>query len=164
MMRILVFVAYLLLVSRPGGIDMRNPIRVALVLAIMACALPAVAADFDWGVRGGLYLDPTDFFLGVEALTPISGNFFFNPNIEHVFSDDSFTSVNADVHYDFGRRGRHFMWAGAGLALILDNDTDVGANLLAGVGRRWGTLIPYAQAKVVLADDTKVAIGGGIRF
>lgn len=143
---------------------MKNLIRIVLALALVAFALPAMAADIDWGVRGGAYLDPTDPFLGVEALMPISGNFFFNPNIEHVFADDSFTTVNADVHYDFGQKGEHFIWAGAGVAVLLDNDTDVAPNLLFGVGRTWGSLIPYAQAKVILDDDTIGVIGGGIRF
>ncbi|MHB0970122.1 MAG: hypothetical protein ACYC7A_21065 [Thermoanaerobaculia bacterium] len=146
---------------------MKSAVRVLLVVAAFAAFAVPAQAQVDWGIRGGVYLDETDPFLGLEALTRISGNWFFNPNVEFVFSDDEFTTVNADVHYDFAQRGEHTMWAGAGLAGIFGaagDDSEFGANLLFGIGRRWGSMIPYAQAKAIIADDNEVVVGGGIRF
>ena len=136
------------------------------LFAATALMLPVAAnAQVDWGVRAGIAVDRTDPMFGVEAIMPISGNFFFNPNIEHVFGDADYTSVNADVHYDFDldRRDR-FVWVGVGAALLLADDTDFGGNVFAGYGWGGSSLRPYVQAKVVLADDTEGIIAAGLRF
>ena len=141
-------------------------------LAVLVClAVPATAADFDWGVRTGVYMDQGDAFLGVEALTPITRSFYFNPNIEWVFIDGGdLATVNADVHYDFEVGTRRFAWAGAGLALGWvntndDDETDLGANLFAGYGAQmdWGR--PYAQVKYVNIDEfDDIVLAVGVRF
>jgi hypothetical protein len=138
--------------------------RSAVLFVLVAIvAAPAMAVDF--GVRGGIVFDPLDAFVGIEALTPIQGRLFFNPNVEYVSADDDFVTLNADVHYDFdsGLRNR-YLWAGAGLALVVGNGSDLGVNILAGIGIRTGRTIPYAQAKLLVADDTKLSLGAGIRF
>lgn len=146
---------------------MKIKLFTVVVLALAAVALtPASAqAQVDWGARVGLVLDGTEPLFAVEAIMPISGNFFFNPNVEHVFGDEDFTSINADVHYDFdaGRRDR-FFWVGAGAAAILADDTDFGANAFVGYGVDTGSLIPYVQGKVLFADSTEASISLGVRF
>jgi hypothetical protein len=148
---------------------MKSAVRVLLLFAAFAAfaTVPAQAEGIDWGVRGGAYLDEPDPFLGVEALTRITSNWYFNPNVEFVFADDEFATVNADVHYDFAMTREHTAWAGAGLAGIFGkagDSSDFGANLIFGVGRRWGNMLPYAQAKAIIADDNELVVGGGIRF
>jgi hypothetical protein len=143
--------------------------NLTLALLLILAAVPALAQDIDWGIRTGYYFDVGDPFLGVEALMPISGEVFFNPNIEWVFIDGGdLATINIDIHYDFRTPGNYFLWAGLGLAGIYsnlgDSDFDLGANLLAGVGWRLGTWLPYAQLKGIIADNNDVVLALGVRF
>jgi hypothetical protein len=134
-------------------------------------AAPAPAIDF--GVRAGGYLEDADPFAGLELLVPITDQWFFNPNLEFVFADRDRVSANFDAHYDFRRTGDYYVWAGGGLAVIHtdegdrareDSETDLGANLLGGVGWRLDGMTPYAQLKIVVADDAEFVAGVGVRF
>lgn len=139
------------------------------VLTTFLLATPARAANF--GFRTGLYADPTDAFVGVEGLFRVSHQIYLNPNIEYVFADNqTYMTLNADFHYDFHTHGSAYVWAGGGLGLIYhnpdgpaDSNTDVGANLLAGVGLK-GRVIPYLQAKVIIKDNTQFVMAVGVRF
>jgi len=146
--------------------------RFALAAAILFAAPAAAQADPRFGVRFGYYTEAEAPFLGAEMLFRVVPEIYFNPNVEAVFVDNghSFT-INGDFHYDFLSGRRTFAWLGAGLAVLNTNpegpaegDTDVGLNLLAGIGARRGRLIPYAQAKVILKSETEFAIGVGLRF
>ena len=146
--------------------------RFALAAAILLSVPAAAQADPRFGVRFGYYTEADAAFLGAEMLFRIVPEIYFNPNVEAVFVDDghSFT-INGDFHYDFLSGRRTFVWLGAGLAVVnsapeepADGDTDVGLNLLAGIGARRGRVIPYAQAKVILKSDTEFVIGVGLRF
>ena len=146
--------------------------RFALAAAIALAAPAAARADPRFGVRFGYYTEAEAAFLGAEMLFRVVPEIYFNPNVEAVFVDDghSFT-INGDFHYDFRAGRRTSAWLGAGLAVVntdpegpAEGDTDVGLNLLAGIGARRGRVIPYAQAKVILKSDTEFAIGVGLRF
>lgn len=156
---------------------MTRPIPTALGLLLLAAALasptPARAADLDFGVRAGAYLEDSDPFVGLELLMPIGkSDWYFNPNVEFVFADArDRVALNADAHYDFRQERDFYLWGGGGLAAIhvdgdggRDSETDLGANLLAGIGWRLSGMTPYAQLKIVLADDSQVVAGVGIRF
>jgi hypothetical protein len=150
-----------------------NPRLVATTaLAALVClssAAPARAANV--GIRFGAYTDPTDAFLGAEVLLALSRQVYVNPNIEYVFAhNETYMTFNADFHYDLNTRGP-YVWIGAGLAVIYQNPdgpppstTDVGANLLVGIGARGGSVIPYVQAKLIIKSNTQFVIGAGIRF
>jgi hypothetical protein len=148
-------------------------------LLLLAPARPAHAAEIDFGLRAGIYSDADGGFVGAEALTSIGRRWFFNPNAELVFVDDgSLWSLNADAHYDLPTSANLAVWVGGGPALIFRevdrprgcprceeiDETDVGLNLLAGIGTKRGAMRPYAQAKVVLSDDTEAVLGVGLRF
>ena len=144
---------------------MKSRFPLSLTLLILLCGVPAAAQDIDWGLRAGITLDPTDPFVGVEAVTPLTDRIFFNPNVEVVFrEDDEDFTINADAHYDFNAGPDRFVWAGAGIGAVLADDNDFGLNLIGGYGVDAGALIPYAQAKVFIGDDTDVSIAVGIRF
>lgn len=146
-------------------------LRTAFSLLLLATTMlfapvTAEAQAVNWGVRGGYNFDAEEPFFGVEAIFPISRsipNLYFNPNVEHVFGDDSFTSLNADVHYDFDA-GNGFWWIGAGAAAIFGDDSDFGLNVITGYGVRRGSIIPYLQLKGVISDDNQIQVGGGVRF
>lgn len=141
-----------------------------IVLVIALFSMPAAADDWIWGARTGIYIDQGDPFLGIEGLTPITGQFVFNPNIEWVFSSGGdLATINADVVYELGNDDEMFWWAGAGLAGVYENfdgsEFDIGANLLGGVAWRFGSWEPYAQVKVLFSDATDDVVAGvGIRF
>jgi hypothetical protein len=139
-----------------------------LLISLVGTSVVQAQTVSHWGVRAGVYFDETEFFLGVEALMPMTGNWYFNPNIEHAFGDQSLTTINADIHYDFRTPGTWrdggFLWVGAGIAALLGSDSDIGVNLLLGYGTQWGAAIPYVQLKGIIADDSQVVLGAGIRF
>ena len=146
--------------------------RLALAAAILV-ALPAAAqADPKFGVRVGYYTEAEDPFIGAELLFRIVPEIYFNPNVEVVLVDNGrYLTANGDFHYDFYSRRNTFLWLGAGLAVLnrdpegpAEGDTDLGLNLLGGIGARRGRVIPYAQAKFILKSDTEFVIAVGLRF
>lgn len=147
-------------------------VRLAVAAAILSSLPAAAQADPRFGVRLGYYTEAEAPFLGAEMLFRIVPEIYFNPNVEAVFVDDGHSfSINGDFHYDFLSGRRTFVWLGAGLGVVsshpeepAEGDTDVGLNLLAGIGARRGRVIPYAQAKVILKSDTEFVIGVGLRF
>lgn len=157
----------------------RHPVLRTLFLAsafLLAGALsisPGRAAA-DFGVRGGLYPDEEEPFLGAEALFDVGAaqRWYGNPNLEHAFVDSGdLTTFSFDFHYDVHQGPNHTVWAGAGPTLIHrdrnnpgdDDSTDAGVNLLVGVGARKGDVRPYGQFKIVLADDSQAVMGVGVR-
>jgi len=154
--------------------SIRNTIRASLVAALVLPVLngSASAGDLKVGIRGGYYTDIGDPFLGAELLMPVAHRIYFNPNFEYVFDDNlRYWTLNGDFHYDFATHHPYYVWAGAGLALVHtnlkgrdDGNTDVGANLLAGLGFRTGGVVPYFQGKVILKDGSEFALAFGIRF
>ena len=151
-----------------------NPAGAAFAAAVVLLALPgpASAADTKFGVRGGYYTDIGEPFLGAEVLVPVARRIYFNPNFEYVFVENlNYWTLNGDFHYDFPTHRPYYVWAGAGVGLLrvdppgADNsDTDVGLNLLAGVGFKAGSVVPYFQAKVILKNGSEFALGFGVRF
>jgi len=151
-----------------------NPAGAAFAAAVVLLALPAPASagDTKFGVRGGYYTDIGEPFLGAEVLVPVARRIYFNPNFEYVFVEDlNYWTLNGDFHYDFPTHRPYYVWAGAGVGLLrvdppgADNsDTDVGLNLLAGVGFKTGSVVPYFQAKVILKNGSEFALGFGVRF
>jgi hypothetical protein len=146
----------------------------ALAAALILAVLPvsAAAADTKFGVRGGYYTDIGEPFLGAEVLVPVARRIYFNPNFEYVFVEDlNYWTLNGDFHYDFPTRRPVYVWAGAGAGLLRvdppgpdNSDTDVGLNLLAGVGFQAGSAVPYFQAKVILKNGSEFALAFGVRF
>lgn len=149
----------------------RFAVPVFLACLVVGAAAPALAVDF--GVRAGGYLDEKDPFVALELLLPFGGKgLAFDPNVELVDAARSDRlSLNLDLRYDFLAATDYAVWAGGGLALIhtdgdrgRDDDDEIGANLLGGVDWRLRSFTPYALIKIVIADDSEVAAGVGIRF
>jgi hypothetical protein len=123
-----------------------------------------------FGVRTGFYTDVDEPFIGIEGLFGLGNHVYLNPNFEYVFTEDPhYMTFNADFHYDFPTRSRAYVWAGAGLGVLYtnpevgDSNTDVGLNLLFGVGLK-GHVVPYVQGKLIVSEDTAFVLGVGLRF
>jgi hypothetical protein len=153
----------------------------ALLAGAVLFLAPAIArADVDFGLRAGFYEDADAGFVGAELLTGLTRQWFLNPNLEYVFVDDGdLATLNLDAHYDFPVSAPFYVWGGGGVALIYskvdvpprlqdrvdDTETDLGLNLIGGVGFGKGqALRPYVQGKVTISDDTEASIAFGIRF
>ena len=151
---------------------LKKSVLIALTLSFITLASAVGADDVKFGVRTGFYTEVADPFLGVEVLVPVGRAIYFNPNFEYVFTENvRYFTTNADFHYDFLKRGRTYVWAGGGLALATKNpegpaegDTDPGLNLLAGVGFKRESVIPYFQFKLIAKEDTEAALAFGVRF
>jgi hypothetical protein len=153
---------------------MRRALFLTLALAAAALLPTPARADTQFGIRGGFYVDAGDPFLGVELLTRLDHTrWMFNPNLEYVFSEDAHLwTINGDFHYDFHQRRGHYLWAGAGLAVVTtspkhsdgDSNTDLGLNLIAGAGFRSGGVTPYAQVKAIVKDGSELVLAVGLRF
>lgn len=141
--------------------------------ALFALAAPPAEAEVQFGVRAGFYTDISEPFIGVDALSRLGASqWYFNPNVEYVLvRDATLLTINGDFHYDF-RTGspNMFFWLGGGPAVIytsppgFGSDTELGLNLLAGVGWQAGGMVPYVQGKLVLADNNEAVIAFGLRF
>jgi hypothetical protein len=170
-------------ILKKGGKRMRRyskPARVFLITAALI-ATTGLARGQSLGIRAGQYTDIEEFFIGVELLSRVSNNFFFNPNVEYVFVENgNYMTFNLDLHYDFYTSSPLFVWLGAGLGLLYNNpegparsDTDLGVNLLFGLGLRTeSALTPYLQGKFILADrdggrngdNNEFVLAIGLRF
>ena len=131
------------------------------------------AAAVDGDVRAGVYPNSDAVAVGAGVLAPVgdSRRWYFNPNLELAKGDGpDFVAMSGDFHYDFAHEGNASFWMGGGPALLVidqpsgDNDTQVGVNVLTGVGARRGEVRPFAQLRGTVADDSRIAIAGGIRF
>jgi len=156
----------------------RPPVLAVLAAGwILATPTPGLA-QWDIGVRGGVYVDSSDFFLGLEGLTRIKERWYFNPNVEFVAVEDGdLVTLNADVHYDLPADVPVYVWVGGGPAIVVRDreagppgrgdggDTEPGLNLLAGVGfNKRGTVTPYLQGKILLSDGSEAVLAFGVRF
>lgn len=153
------------------------PRLLAGVLLGVSLGFPARAggAELDFGVRAGGYLDRRDPFVGFELLIPLgSGEWYANPNVEAVFSDRrDRVALSCDFLFGIRETSDLFIYAGAGPSVWrLDADpprnrsaeTKGGVNLLGGVAWRMRELAPFAQLKIVLAEDSQVVAAVGLRF
>lgn len=157
-----------------------RPMRTLVVasgclIASLIVSTPGHARTTDFGVRGGLYPDQEEPFLGAEALFGVgeSRRWFGNPNVEHVLADrGDLTAFSFDFHYDLPTGSPYTLWVGTGPTLIRkggrapgDRDgTDAGVNLLVGFGAKRNAVRPYGQLKLVVADDPEAVLGFGVRF
>jgi hypothetical protein len=141
-----------------------------ILVGVAAVFLASEASAGDLSLRAGAYTDADAFFLGIEYRTPVSGRWHAAPNFELALpGDGTYFSANADLHYVLSAQGRLRPWLGAGIGLYArdhddhGSDTDVGLNLIGGLGLR-AQLDPYVQLKVAVKSDTALVLGFGVRF
>ncbi len=125
-----------------------------VALPMIALPLPA-RAGVDPEVRAGLYPEADAVSVGGGLLTQMGSRsrWFFNPNVEVAMGDRDIVALSGDVHYDFANEGNASFWVGAGPTVLVtdrpgaDADTDLGLNLLTGVGGSRGNVRPFAQLR-----------------
>jgi hypothetical protein len=155
----------------------RSVVPASALLSALFCflLLPGAAAadDVQFGLRASAWLEDADPALGLEVVVPFrQSKWAFNPNAEVVFSGDRDRWVlSADFLRSVGAHEDLGFYGGAGITWIHrdgnrrhSSENDAGLNLIAGVGWRYQRIVPYAQVKVVLADDAEAVAAVGIRF
>lgn len=152
----------------------RIVVRVASSLMFVAVAVgSAAAADPRFGIHAGLWTDGSDPVVGGDVVLPLhEPDWTINPSLEYVPGDHVDRWVlNGDALYDLDLNTEAEVWVGGGLAILFKNhdrhgsSTDVGLNLLAGAGLETSSgLLPYVQGKVIITDDSSLALVLGLRF
>lgn len=150
---------------------MARALVVTVMLVMFGTSTARAAVDAD--VRASLFPDADAVGIGAGVLAPVSddGHWYFNPNMEVAFGDarDRF-AMNGDFHYDVASNRSTSVWFGGGPALIVtdpdigDSHTDLGLNVLTGVGGTRGRVRPFGQLRGVFAEDGQIVLSGGVRF
>ncbi|MCL4705955.1 hypothetical protein KJ068_12380 [bacterium] len=146
--------------------------RFFIVAAALLCLALAeqTQAQTRLGLRGGVYLDQDEAFVGAHLAHRMQRNLRFAPNFEYVLIEQgSLYTINADFLYDLPGRSSTVLWLGGGLGLSRFSfedfsNNDVGLNLLMGASFGRGPTVPFLQVKVMVMDETQLALGGGITF
>lgn len=140
-------------------------------LLVAVFVLTSQAAAQDGGLRGGLTVDPDQFYFGGHLETPpLVDRLYFRPNVEVGFGDDlTLIAANMEFVYKFPSRGSWRIYAGGGPALNVymvddadDSDTDAGLNLLVGVESARGLFFEFKMG-VVDSPDFKFGVGWTFR-
>ena len=138
-----------------------------LLSVVLFSATPALAQD--GGIRGGISVDPDQFYFGGHLETsPIADQVFFRPNVEIGFGDDlTLISANMEFVYKFTRTRAWNFYAGGGPALNVymfddegddDSETEPGFNILGGVESSGGLFFEF---KFGLVDSPELKFGVG---
>jgi hypothetical protein len=122
------------------------------------------------GVRGGVSVDPDQFYLGAHYETgPLVDRLRFKPNLEVGIGDDiTHVGINFEFVYRFPARGDWSLYAGGGPAVNFysfenfdDGETEPGLNLLFGVEANTGL---FFEVKIGTVDSPEVKFGVGWTF
>lgn len=121
-----------------------------LTAALLLAATPALAQS-DWGLRGGLTIDPDQVHVGAHLNGgEVFDDGYFLPNVEIGFGDHgTLIALNPELVYRFDRprRNRWGFYIGGGLGINIyewddgprgardDTDTELGLNILGGMAR-----------------------------
>ena len=135
---------------------------------VLFSSSPALAQD--GGIRGGISVDPDQFYFGGHLETsPLVDRLYFRPNVEVGFGDDlTLIAANMEFVYKFTRnRGLNF-YAGGGPALNIfmfddgggDNDaeTEAGFNVLVGAETSRGLFFEF-KLGAIDSPDFKFGVG-----
>lgn len=138
----------------------------SITLAAMAVSIAPAQAQ-DAGIRGGLSLDPDQFYFGGHLETsPLVNRLYFRPNVDIGIGDDAMLiGANMEFVYKFPRRGGWGFYAGAGPALNIimiddrdDSEVEGGFNVLVGAESARGLFFEF---KVGALDSPDLKFGVG---
>jgi len=136
---------------------------VAVLAAISAT--PALAQDA--GLRGGVSIDPDQFYFGGHIETsPLVDRLHFRPNVEVGIGENlMLIGANMEFVYKFPQRGGWGFYAGAGPALnvimiedVDDSNVEAGVNVLLGVESSRGLFFEF-KLGVLDSPDYKFGVG-----
>jgi hypothetical protein len=141
--------------------------RFVTVLSFLVAmtAMPAQAQDA--GIRGGVSVDPDQFYFGGHIETsPLVDRLHFRPNVEIGFGDDiMLIGANMEFVYKFPSRGGWRFYAGGGPALNVytfddsdESETDAGFNIMLGAESARGLFFEF-KIGAIDSPDFKFGVG-----
>ena len=143
-------------------------------LSFLLCTLvflPTPAAAQDPGIRGGISIDPDQFYFGGHLETPpLIDRLFFRPNLEIGLGDDLvLIAANMEFIYKFPPRSNWSVYAGAGPALNIfmyddvdEADTEGGLNIMVGVEQSQKLFFEF-KIGAIDSPDFKFGVGWTFR-
>jgi hypothetical protein len=145
-----------------------------LLAALTALLLPGVAAAQGPGVRGGVSIDPDQFYFGGHFETgELVDGIHFRPNVEAGLGNDlTLVNLNFEFVYKFPRRNGWGIYAGGGPGVNFysfdrgpgndrDTESEAGLNFLIGVEQSSGLFFEF---KVGALDSPELKFGVGWTF
>ena len=147
------------------------PVLALAVLGLLLAATPA-AAQVDFGVRGGLSVDPDQAYVGLHAETgPLVERLRFRPNAEVGLGEDlTLVGLNLEFVWKFRRaRSGWGIYAGGGPAINVffldrgrfgDDNTEMepGMNFLVGLEHDEGLFFEF-KLGALDSPDLKIGVG-----
>ena len=136
---------------------------------VIFSSTPALAQD--GGIRGGISIDPDQFYFGGHLETsPLVDRLYFRPNVEIGIGDDlTLIGANMEFVYKFTTRSPWTVFTGGGPALNIfmrddvDSDTDAGFNILVGVEQAKGLFFEFKIGVIDSSPDFKFGVGWTFR-
>lgn len=140
------------------------------LLAVVAWA--GVAEAQGPGIRGGVSVDPDQFYVGAHYETgALVDRLHFRPNVEAGFGDDLTTiALNFEFAYKFPHRSAWGIYAGGGPAVNFysfdtggddDTETEPGLNFMIGIEHNSGLFFEF---KIGAIDSPELKFGVGWTF
>jgi len=137
-------------------------------MALCAVFLWAPANAQSVGVRGGISLEPNQFYFGGHVETPpLADMVHFRPNVEIGLGDDvTVVGLNFELVYKFATQRPWGVYAGGGPALNVINTksnthSEGGFNIVLGAAHRDGLFI---EVKGGALDSPNFKVGVGYAF
>lgn len=135
-----------------------------LLGVVLFSSTPALAQDA--GIRGGISVDPDQFYFGAHLETsPLVDRVHFRPNLEVGIGDDlTLIAANMEFVYKFTRNRGVNLYAGGGPALNIfmidgrDSETEAGFNALVGLETPRGLFFEF---KIGMLDSPDFKFGVG---
>jgi hypothetical protein len=136
-----------------------------LLGVVLFSSTPALAQDP--GIRGGISIDPDQFYFGGHLETsPLVDRLYFRPNLEVGIGDElTLIGANMEFVYKFTRNRGLNLYAGAGPALNIimpdgegDNETEAGFNILVGAETPKGLFFEF-KIGTIDSPDFKFGVG-----
>lgn len=146
----------------------RWAIGLSFLLGSVVISTPAFAQSA--GVRGGISVDPDQFYFGGHFETsPLIDRLHFRPNLEVGIGDDvTLIAANMEFVYKFTSRRPWNLYVGGGPALNIykpdgsDSNTEAGLNILAGVEQARGLFFEF-KVGAIDSPDFKFGVGWTFR-
>jgi hypothetical protein len=137
---------------------------------LVVLAAPAAGWAQGPGIRGGVSVDPDQFYFGAHYETDsLVDRLHFKPNLEVGFGDDlTLVGINFEFVYKFPARRAWTLYAGGGPAVnfysfddIDHSETEPGFNVLFGAESAKGL---FFEVKIGAIDSPDLKFGVGYSF